>query len=71
MRTYKPLLHPEKVKKLGQEAERLRQQIDTVDKDKRTKMREWERLQGEAESAKVGTQLAAERLSVLELQEFQ
>jgi hypothetical protein len=58
------------VKKLDQEADRLRRQIEEVEADKRARLREWERLQGEAESAKLGTELAAERLRMLEMEEL-
>ena len=69
-RPVKPLPNTEKVKKLDLEADRLRRQIEEAEVDKRARLREWERLQGEAESAKIGTELAAERLRVLEMEEF-
>jgi len=58
------------VKKLDLEADRLRRQIEDSEVEKRARLREWERLQGEAESAKIGTELAAERLRALETQDF-
>jgi hypothetical protein len=66
----KALPSMEKVRKLDQEAERLRKQIEDAEADKRARLREWERIQGEAESAKVGTDLAAERLRMLEMEEL-
>lgn len=70
LRTSKPLVSTDKTKKLDMEAERLRRQIEEVEIDKRARVREWERLQGETESAKIGTELAAERLRELEIQDF-
>jgi hypothetical protein len=55
---------------LDQEAERLRRHIEDAEIDKRARLREWERLQGEADSAKLGTELAAERLRQLEMEEL-
>jgi hypothetical protein len=60
----------DKSKKLDQEAERLRRHIEDAEIDKRARLREWERLQGEADSAKLGTELAAERLRQLEMEEL-
>lgn len=64
------LPNTDKLKKLDADAEKLRRQIEDAEVDKRARLREWERLQGEAESAKLGTELASERLRVLEMEEF-
>lgn len=60
----------EKVRKLEVEAERLRKAIEQQEIDKRAKLREWERLEGEAGAAKLGSELAGERLRVLEMEEM-
>ena len=70
LRSAKLLQNSDKVKKLDLEADRLRRQIEDSEVEKRARLREWERLQGEAESAKIGTELAAERLRALETQDF-
>lgn len=58
-----------KVKRLEEDAERLRRIIDEKERVKMAKLKEWERLEAECESAKLRTELAEEGLRKIEMME--
>jgi hypothetical protein len=57
-----------KVKRLEEDAERLRRVIEEKERVKRGGLREWDRLEGESEGAKLRTELAEEGLRKVEVQ---
>jgi len=56
-----------KVKRLEEEAERLRKIIEEKERGKRVALHEWERLEGEGDVARLRTELAEEGLRKVEL----
>lgn len=58
-----------KVKRLEEDAERLRRIIDEKERVKTAKLKEWERLEAECDSAKLRTELAEEGLRKIEMME--
>lgn len=59
-----------KVKRLEEDAERLRRIIDEKERIRSAKQRDWERLEVECESARLRTELAEEGLRKIEMMEI-
>lgn len=55
-----------KLKRLEEEAEKLRKALEEKERNTRQGLREWERLEGESETAKLRTELAEEGLRKVE-----
>jgi hypothetical protein len=55
-----------KIKRLEEEAEKLRKALEEKEKNTRQGLREWERLEGESETARLRTELAEEGLRKVE-----
>jgi hypothetical protein len=62
-----PLPNAAKVKRLEEEAERLRKIIEDKEREKRGVVGEWERLEGENEVARLRTELAEGSLRKVEV----
>jgi hypothetical protein len=62
-----PLNNVAKVKRLEEEAERLRKIIEDKEREKRAVVGEWERLEGENDVARLRTELAEESLRKVEV----
>jgi hypothetical protein len=62
-----PLANVAKVKRLEEEAERLRKIIEDKEREKRAVVGEWERLEGENDVARLRTELAEESLRKVEV----